>query len=140
MKAGLQQAYAGHLLPCGAIKNILHQAPPHAAVLSCRVDGNRSERNGGSFVKEITANDAAFALGDDRVEARMGQQHRRQPARYFRRGKVRREVMLRADRLESLIANAAAGRGVGCRARTKNDSHLSVAPFAGAASVRALIM
>ena len=53
----------------------------------------------------------------------MGQQHRQEPPCHFRRVKVWREVMGRADRLKSLIADSTAVRSVGCSARTKNDAH-----------------
>ena len=74
--AGLQQAYASFLLPRRTIKNVLHQAQPEAAVLCCRINGDRSDAgNAGSLVEEITADDLPLVLGDDRVEARMGQRH-----------------------------------------------------------------
>jgi hypothetical protein len=128
--AGLQQAYARLLLPRDAIENVVHQTQPEAAVLYGRIDADRSDAgNGRSLVEEIAADDFPLVLGDHRVEARMDQRPQQALARHLRRGKVRREVMDGGDRLEGFIADSAARRGVGGRARTKNDAHRLLSPI-----------
>src|SRR5476651_892911 len=124
VKPGLKQAHASCSLPARAIEDILHQSPTDAAVLPCRIDGDRPDAgNAGALVEKVAADDAAPGLGDDRIDAGMRQQHRHEATRCFWRGKIWREVMGRADRLEGFIADGATGHGVGCDAGTKNDAH-----------------
>ena len=76
-----------------------------------------------ALVEEVAAGNAAIDLGNDRIEARMSEQHRHEAACRFRRRKVGRKVVGRADRSEGLEADGAAGLCIGRRSRTKNDAH-----------------
>ena len=124
VEAGLKQAYARGLPARGTVQDVLHQPAADTPVLPRRIDGDGPDTDDvRTLVEEVAAGNAAIDLGNDRIEARMSEQHRHEVACHFRRRKVGREVVGRADRSEGLEADGAAGLCIGRRSRTKNDAH-----------------
>ena len=103
----------------GAPHHILHQSSSDGEILRRRIDRNRAHSGDGAiFPKKVAPHYSRVSFGDDRIDISSGQKVRTQPDGNFRRGKIRREIVVLGKRLECFITNEAAGRGIVGPSRT----------------------
>jgi hypothetical protein len=85
------------------------------------IDRDRADAaNRTALVEKIAADHFAIALGNDRVDPRVRQQHLHDARRNLRRREIPREIVLARDRLESLEADRTTGRRIRGSARPQD--------------------
>ena len=92
MEGGLHEANSCSAALMGAFDDGLHQPAAYAVVLRVGVDGDGADAvDDRAFVKAVAAEDAAFAFGDDAVDAGRGEHCAEDADRGLRDGESRRE-------------------------------------------------
>jgi hypothetical protein len=98
---------------CHPSKDVLHQLASDRAILHGGIDRDRPDaRHGRTLIEEVAADDLAVKLGDHRIEAGVCKQPRQEFGGDCGRGKIRRKVVLRSDRLEGFVTDRPTARGV----------------------------
>jgi len=114
VESRLHEAHADGALFFGAIQDRLHEPATDGGVLHRGVDRDRADAGDRvALVEAIAADDLPVALGDDDVESRVLEDPAQEARGDVGRRKIGREVVLRRDVRECVVADTTARIGVG---------------------------
>ena len=106
MEGGLDEADTGGFALTGAFEHGLHQLAAYAMVLYFRVNRDRTDTvDDGALVEAVAAENAAFALGYDAVEAGRGEHRIDGTESGFRVGEITRKIVRGVNGSKGAVAD-----------------------------------